>query len=64
VIRDGPSSPSRSRCVSVTAVSGRPTPRVAEPVSRGANADRPDNRRAHAACAGDPRQARKGGRSC
>jgi len=64
VIRDGPSSPSRSRCVSVTADSGTSAAPVAEPFSRGANADRPDNRRAHAAHAGDPRHARKGGRSC
>jgi hypothetical protein len=64
VIRDGPSNLSRSRCVSVTADSGTLAAPLAEPVRRGANADRPDSRRTHAANADDPRQARKGDRSC
>lgn len=73
VIRDGPSSPSRSRCVSSTAADpsthiqpagGTPSAPMAEPVSRDANADRPDGRRADAADAGDPRHARKGDGSC
>jgi hypothetical protein len=64
VIRDGPSNLSKSRCVSVTAGSGTLAPSLAEPAGRDANADRADNRRAHAANAGDPRHARKGDRSC
>jgi len=64
VIRDGPSNPSRSRCVPVTADSGTLAASLAEPASRDANADRADHRRAHAANAGDPRHARKRDRSC
>ena len=73
VIRDGPSSPSRSRCVSTTAADpgmhiqpagGTPSAPMAEPASRDANADRPDGRRADAADAGDTRHARKGDGSC
>ena len=64
VIRDGPSNPSRSRCVSVTADSGTLAAPLAEPASRSAIADRPDNRNAHPANAGDPRHTRKGDRSC
>ena len=72
VIRDGPSSPSRSRCVSTTAdsgmpirpVGGTPSAPMAEPASRDANADRPNGRCADAADAGDPRHAWKGDGSC
>jgi len=72
VIRDVPSSPSRSRCVSTTAdsdppirpVGGKPSASMAEPVSRDANADRPDGRRVDATDAGDRGRASGGDRSC
>jgi len=72
VIRDGPPSPSRSRCVSTAADFGKPTrpsggrrsAPVAESVDRDANADCSNPRRAATASASDTRQARNGGGSC
>jgi hypothetical protein len=71
-IRDGPLSPSRSRCVSTAAGFGQLvqpadspcSAPVAEPSGRGANADRSNHRCADAANASDPRHTRKGDGSC
>jgi hypothetical protein len=72
VIRDGPPTPSRSRCVSTAADFGKPTrpsggrrsTPVAESVDRDANADCSNPRRADTASASDTRHARNGGGSC
>jgi hypothetical protein len=72
VIRDGPPTASRSRCVSTPAdvsKSTRPSDRwhsapVAESVDRDTNPDCSNDRRADAANASDPRHARKGTGSC
>ena len=72
VIRDGPPTPFRSRCVSTAADFGKPTrpsggrrsAPVAESVDRDANADCSNPRRADTASASDTRHARNGGGSC
>jgi hypothetical protein len=72
VIRDGPPTPFRSRCVSTAADFGKPTrpsggrrsAPVAESVDRDANADCSNPRRADTASASDTRYARNGGGSC
>ena len=72
VIRDEPSTPPRSRCVSTPADVGKSTrpsdgwhsAPVAESVDRDANPDCSNDRRADAANASDPRHSRKGTGSC
>ncbi len=72
VIRDGPPTSSRSRCVSTAANFGKPTrpsgggrsAPMAESVDPDANADCSNPRLADTASASDTRRARKGGGSC
>jgi hypothetical protein len=69
VIRDGSTSPSASRCVSTVVTSPRISATsgiapVAEPVGRGADADRANTCGADEEDATAPRRSRKGDRSC
>ena len=72
VIRDGASSPSKSRCVSTPAGFGndvrppgyRPTARLAEAIGRGASPDRPSDRYADTADASESRPAQRGNGPC